>query len=291
MKQFMVRFQVVICILFFSILCYAEPVVDDTALSVEAFSEKASALLHPSTLENANWAVLVYNLDSREVVYEENSDKSVMPASNMKIFTTAVALEKLGPDFRFKTNFYIRGNIENGVLNGDLIIEGTGDPCISNRYSPKGSSMEKMRMICREIISKVPIKAIEGKVIADDGTFTDERIDGTWEVSDVPYWYAAETDGLNFNENVAMLHLTGVEGAKPVVKVEPDLGFSALLTLQLLSTERERFDYSRNHLNEFHIKGNMPPGKKGSDRVACMIQQVIFLLQFKSALQSTGKCL
>src|SRR5260370_29463106 len=83
------------------------------------------------------WGLLILDAESGETLYEQNADKYFVPASNMKLFTTALALAKLGPDFRFHTTLETPGTISTeGVLNGDLQLVGRGDPNLSNKKFP-----------------------------------------------------------------------------------------------------------------------------------------------------------
>ena len=81
-------------------------------------------------LARALMAVRVESLRTGELIYQRNSDKLVMPASNMKLLTMSVAAEKLGWDFKYETTLFAAGTVSNGVLNGDLIVVGGGDPTI-----------------------------------------------------------------------------------------------------------------------------------------------------------------
>ena len=74
------------------------------------------------------WGVMVINLSSRTEVYTRNADRLFMPASVTKLFTTAAALDQLGPDFRYETRLYVAGPVEDSVLAGNLIVRGAGDP-------------------------------------------------------------------------------------------------------------------------------------------------------------------
>jgi len=81
--------------------------------------------------------LLIADAETGETLYELNADKYFVPASNMKLFTTALALAKLGPDYRFRTTLETRGTVSpEGVLNGDLFLVGRGDPNLSNRKFP-----------------------------------------------------------------------------------------------------------------------------------------------------------
>src|SRR5438046_1720736 len=110
-----------------------------TAASKKAaakFGTRAEALLGTMPAGKGEWGLLITDAQSGETLYEQNADKYFVPASNMKLFTTALALAKLGPDFRFHTRLETRASISNGVLTGNLTRVGRGDPNLSKRKFP-----------------------------------------------------------------------------------------------------------------------------------------------------------
>ena len=95
------------------------------------------------------WGVSVKSLRTGQRLFAHNEDKFFVPASNMKLFTTAVALVKLGPDFRYTTSLYTDGSREKGVLKGDVYLRGSGDPTISERF--QGKSTARVRRVGRPV--------------------------------------------------------------------------------------------------------------------------------------------
>jgi len=101
------------------------------------FAARAEALLGAVPASKGEWGLLVVDAESGEMLFDLNADKYFVPASNMKLFTTALALAKLGPEFRFHTTLETRGAISSeGVLSGDVVLVGRGDPNLSNRKFP-----------------------------------------------------------------------------------------------------------------------------------------------------------
>src|SRR6478736_8022507 len=94
-------------------------------------------------LKNASISFYILNLNNGEELAEYNSNRALVPASTLKILSTAAALSILGPDFKYETKIYFSGNFDknSGVLNGDLIIAGSGDPSLQseNFYKEKES--------------------------------------------------------------------------------------------------------------------------------------------------------
>src|ERR1700722_6592092 len=104
---------------------------------VERFRQRADAALSATGAEKGTWGVLVTDAATGEVLYSRNADGYFMPASNAKLFSTALALATLGPDYRVRTTVASNGVLDtNGVLNGDLVLTGRGDANLSNRRFP-----------------------------------------------------------------------------------------------------------------------------------------------------------
>ena len=114
------------------------------ARDVERFRQRAEAALAAAGPDKGAWGILVTDAATGEVLYARNADGYFMPASNAKLFTTALALATLGPDYRVRTTVASTGALDaNGVLNGDLVLIGRGDANLSNRKFPYGKKEER----------------------------------------------------------------------------------------------------------------------------------------------------
>ena len=117
------------------------------------------------------WGVDIRSLDTGERLFELNAGRLMMPASNMKIVTLAAAADILGWDYRFTTTLETPAPIERGVLKGDLIVRGGGDPTINTREGrARGACSTSGRRRCRA----AGIQQIDGRIIGDDQRFDDE---------------------------------------------------------------------------------------------------------------------
>jgi len=155
-----------------------------TSSIAPAFEEMSSVkqiahLLSAPGLAQATIGVYVEELGSGKIVYTQNEHKLLMPASNMKIVTTASGLSTLGPDFIYKTNIFTDGEISDGVLNGNLYIQGSGDPSITARYF--GGKADSALILWAEKLDEIGIKKINGKIIGDHSIYTDNGIGYGWE--------------------------------------------------------------------------------------------------------------
>ena len=163
-----------------------------------------SALLNTESLRRAEWSILVVSLEEGDTLFAQDEDRFLAPASNMKIATTAAALHFLGPLFRYKTFVYADGPLEEGILRGDLILYGTGDPGISERFYRNRTDV--FEAFADQII-EVGITRIEGAVIGDATYFSGPDLGPEWDPRDLNEWFAASASSLSFNENIVTLQI------------------------------------------------------------------------------------
>src|SRR5207248_6406445 len=112
---------------------------------------------------NAHWGILIVDPERGDTLYARNAGKLFMPASNMKILTSATALARLGPDYRYRTTFAARGHIAGGTLAGDIAVVGRGDPSVSDHMLH--DAMIPLRAIAESIAAR-GIRHVTGRVIA-----------------------------------------------------------------------------------------------------------------------------
>jgi len=168
---------------------------------------------------NAVWGVFVKSLKTGDVIYKKNQDKLFIPASLMKLFTSASSLLLLGSDFSYQTDIYSDGVIENGILKGNLIIRGSGDPTISGRFTEKEN--EQIFNDWADTLLNKGIKIIEGNIIGDDNIFDDLGLGNGWSWDLQNKWFAAPSGALSFNEN-----LIEITVAPSKINFPADLSFS-----------------------------------------------------------------
>jgi D-alanyl-D-alanine carboxypeptidase/D-alanyl-D-alanine-endopeptidase (penicillin-binding protein 4) len=178
------------------------------------FAARADALLGTGPTGKGEWGLLVLDALTGETLYQQNADRYFVPASNMKLFTTALALTKLGPDFRFHTTLETSGSIANGVLTGNVVLVGRGDPNLSNRKFPynlkeefDGPPEKVLAELAEGLVAK-GVKEISGDVIGDDSYFPRERYPSGWEIDDMVWEYGAAISSIVVDDNTVTLTLT-----------------------------------------------------------------------------------
>ena len=197
---------------------------------IERFATRASAILHAAPANKADWGILIVDAASGETLYEQNPDSFFVPASNMKLFTTALALAKLGPDYRFHTTIEMRGKLsKKGKLEGDLVLLGRGDPNLSNRKFPFVKEVEQEgppEAVLNELAAAIQakgIREIKGDVIADDSYFPSERYPSGWEIDDMVWSYGSAISAIVVNDNTVTLTLQpgAIPGDPATFTLEP----------------------------------------------------------------------
>lgn len=162
------------------------------------------------------------------VLYANDENEPMIPASNMKVVTTASALFHLTPQFTFHTIFWADGQVlKNGWLNGDLVIQGDGDPNLSGRFYDGDVSC--LPRTWAGMLRKRGITRVTGDVVADDTIFDRQYVCPTWPADQLQRWYAAPVGGLSFNDNCVNIILRPGANGKPVrITLEPDTDYCTI---------------------------------------------------------------
>lgn len=244
------------------VLCFAS---DFTG--VETF------LRHPA-LKSASVSIGICNLQTGEYQTDYNSHQSLVPASTLKLITTATALDLYGPDYRFKTKLEYTGTISSdGTLHGDIYLTGTCDPTLGseNSHIPP----DRFMSACVKAIRQAGIKNIQGRVIADGSICDDEGVSPYWTWEDLGNYYAAGVYGVNFADNLYRLTLqSGKAGTTPkIIGTTPDIPHltfinnlkaknirtdSAYIYGAPFQSERILYGAIPQNRQEFVVKGDVP---------------------------------
>jgi D-alanyl-D-alanine carboxypeptidase/D-alanyl-D-alanine-endopeptidase (penicillin-binding protein 4) len=176
--------------------------------------------------------VHIVELDTGETIYGYNPDEPRVIASNTKLFTTAAALDALGPGYFFETRFLMRGDVRDGVLQGDLGVIGGGDPQISGREYA-GDPLAAFREWAQALADR-GVKKVAGDLYLDHGLFQAPAIHPGWPRDQLTRWYEAPIDALSFSDNCILVRVwPGKSGGPARVETVPDVH-----VLQLQNTSR-----------------------------------------------------
>jgi len=188
---------------------------------MEGLRRDVESILPRSRWPRAQWGILAVSATMGDTLYATDPAAALAPASNAKLLTSAAAMDALGPDFRFTTYLVAGGPVVDGVLRGDLLLLGTGDPTFSNARGPDGMTpFERMA----RAVSDAGIRRVDGSLLADASLFPGPGRAPGWNPRDFNDWFAAPSTSIAWTENVAEMTLSpgAYVGARPQVRVEPE---------------------------------------------------------------------
>ena len=182
--------------------------------TIPKFWGQMEDVFHDPNFSNANWGVEIQSIETGEYFYKRNENKLFIPASDIKLFTTSGALSLLGSDYKFSTNVFMRGKIDGSILNGDIIVQGRGDPTISGRFynNDQLAVFEKWA----DSIANIGIDEIDGNIIGDDNEFDGVGLGEGWPWDHASYWFSAPSGAISFNGNTVDIIVTAKEKTKAV---------------------------------------------------------------------------
>ncbi|MBA3657381.1 MAG: D-alanyl-D-alanine carboxypeptidase/D-alanyl-D-alanine-endopeptidase, partial [Gemmatimonadaceae bacterium] len=184
---------------------------------IDVLRHDIDSLVSNTKFRNAHFGVLIVNPVTGDTLYSRNASKIMMPASNMKIITGAVALAQLGPDYRYTTRFASRGTVTKGVLKGDLVVIGNGDPTVSDRMRTN-DAMNALRDMA-DSLGAHGITRIDGKLVPGGDAFPGTNYGYGWELGYLDDYYAAPVDELNYSEGMDKVPAKTKAGKDTLVEV------------------------------------------------------------------------
>lgn len=213
---------------------------------------------HPD-LKNASIGFYAFNIDDNKELINFNGDLALIPASTLKLITTATALEIFGKDYTFETKVAYSGTIKNGILNGNIYIVGGGDPALgSHRYqSFYGDFFGKWI----KAIKLLGIDSINGQIVGDASIF-DNEIPPTWIWQDLGNYFGSGANGLSIYENFYKLHLSSINGVT-IADIQPTIPQLSINNyLQAGNSHRDlSYIYGGPYQYNRYISGEIPKNK------------------------------
>ncbi len=265
--------------------------------TVEELRARIESLLNNPDLAPSQMAVKVVSLDTGRTLFEENGEKLLHPASNMKIYTVAAALDRLGPDYRFKTSVYAPSMPDaSGTIRGDLVIYGRGDPSFAASFN-NGDYYKAIDDFAARIAS-TGVKRVEGNIVGDESYFTGSRLGYGWEWDDLQWYFGAEVSALTVNDNALDLFVRPGRdvGSQAVVEtgpVTPAIQIVNRATTSPRGTRRNITVHRPLGTNIIEVSGSVPLGLDLTDKgligsVAVPNPPLVFLYMLRSSLATRG---
>ena len=172
--------------------------------SLAAWRERLTNHIAQPRFDAAQWGIKIVNLDSGDVWFEHQAGKLIKPASNAKLFTGALALDLFGPEHRIATSLYASQKLSPaGILSGDLIVFGRGDPSISARF--RSGQFEGLLDAMAGVVAEAGVRRVHGDLVGDERYFRGAPYGMNWSWDDLQYYYGAEVSPLTVQDNVVDL--------------------------------------------------------------------------------------
>ena len=247
-----------------AVLWTAQPSrADGDGVEAETLAAVDEILSDPD-LPTAFWGIVVQDARTGRVVLSRNADKNLLPASTLKLFTTAAALDELGPTFRYTTRLYHFGEVSpDGTLRGDLVVRGSGDPTLGSEGA--GDPFERWA----QALAAAGVRRVDGRIVGDDDAFEDARYGEGWDVTHIATEsYAPPAGGLVWGDNLVSIQIrAGAVGQRPSFESDPE-GFATVAGDPTTRSGGGRLDVERTlGTDTFVLRGGVPAGYRGALRV------------------------
>lgn len=269
--------------------------------AAQTLASRLEARLDPAPFDRHLWGVAVAD-ESGSLLFGRNAERLFVPASNTKLVVTAAAAALLPPDFTVATGVYATGPVERGVVRGDLVLYGRGDPAFSERCyavdtlaagACDADPAAPLRALAAQLAG-AGIREVTGEVVGDGSWFEPLTVHPTWEAYDLAWWYAAPVSGLTFNDNsLKVRHAPGpAPGAPPRIAVEPDYGDVALENRAVTGAagSRPTLDIFRGTwAGEYLALGSVPADAREEVQYVAVADPALFAARaFRAALADAG---
>jgi D-alanyl-D-alanine carboxypeptidase/D-alanyl-D-alanine-endopeptidase (penicillin-binding protein 4) len=255
-----------------------------SAPPLTGLQREIARLLDAPELKRVSWGIEVRSLDRDEILYARDPQKLLLPASNQKVITLAAAAERLGWDFTFTTELSLTGPIDSGVLYGDLVVTGSGDPSIDD-WDGKASGL--FRQWAAELKAR-GVSAVTGRVIGNDNRLPDVVLGAGWAWDDLDRSFATGVGALQFNQNTARLIVApGAAANDPALaRIEPaGSGLTLRNSVRTSGQGPVTLETRRGAGNTvLDVRGTVPLGTAAAVRNVSVVNPTIY---FVGALRET----
>src|SRR5215218_9298850 len=258
-------------LLFFSISAAVaqqpKPVPATPPKTLPELQSRISEILAKPELTPAVVGIKVVSLDTGRVLFEENAGRLLRPASNMKLYTVAAALDRLSPDYRFVTSVYAYTRPDSsGLVRGDLTIYGRGDPSFAARFN-NGDYFKGIDDLATRIAA-AGVKRVEGDIVGDESYFVGPKYGAGWNWEDLTWYYGAEITPLTANDNALDLFVKPglVAGQPALITTGPPDPLLTIVNKVTTSAKGSRRDISIHRglgENTITITGSVPLEDRG----------------------------
>jgi len=279
-------------LLFFSVSVLAQQ-PKPAPKTLPELQARISEILSKPELAPAMVGIKVVSLDTGRVIFAENADKLLRPASNMKLYTVAAALDRLSPDYRFVTSVYASTRPDvAGVVRGDLTIYGRGDPSIAARFN-NGDYLKAIDDLAARIAA-AGVKRVEGDIVGDESYFVGAKYGSGWNWEDLTWYYGAEVTPLTANDNALDLFVKpgAAVGQPAVITTGPPDPLLTIVNKVITSEKGSRREISIHRglgENTITITGTIPVDDRGyTGGIGISHPGMLFVYLLRTSLAQKG---
>jgi D-alanyl-D-alanine carboxypeptidase/D-alanyl-D-alanine-endopeptidase (penicillin-binding protein 4) len=222
----------------------------------------------------------IVNLGSGEILFESNAERLFVPASNTKLFTTALGLTRLGPDHRFHTTVIAgREPDGQGVVTGSLSLVGDGDPNLSGRElpyrvnSPQGDGLQVIDDLAAQVVAR-GVRRIDGDIVGDDSAYVWDPYPDGWGLDDALWEYGAPVSALTINDNAFTLKILPGDPAR--ISIEPPFEFYQIDNQVRAGVVRKIRIEREPGSRQLRIWGTLPPKGPGQAEILAIHDPALY---------------
>ncbi len=244
-----------------------------------------------TALTGTSWSICFADAVTGEMIYSHDAERNLASASVMKLYPTSAALLYLGPDYRYETTLYLTGsfNPRRGVLDGDVIIKGGGDPALGSEYFAEhygdvtGTWVNALR--------EAGVRRVRGHVATSESIYDFNPAPSGWAWGDLGQYYGAGVYDININDNMYRIYITGgQEGEQAVIDSVQDYGRDIILTSYLSSSGRtdRGYVYNAPYSDMAWITGSVPADSSFALRASIPDPPLALVRKLDAAIRSSG---
>ena len=268
-----------------NVLIFLTSIIKGYAQTEIDFNTVVATFKADQALKHSSWALYIKNADTKKELYSVNPELALSPASTQKVITTSVALELLGELYQYRTYLAYTGKIEEGVLKGNLIIKGSGDPSLESENFVTDKNENKTFEHILSALKKKGIDQIDGSIVADVNTFDNAITPNNWLWTDIGNYYGSGPSALSYKDNKVKVYFKS--GSKQgdstyIVKTVPTVDnlkyYNEVLTGVPGSGDNAYF-YGAEFQNFRIVKGTIPPNKESFVVESSMPDAALYMVQ------------
>jgi D-alanyl-D-alanine carboxypeptidase/D-alanyl-D-alanine-endopeptidase (penicillin-binding protein 4) len=231
-----------------------------------ALAKRIDSAIDESEFGDARWGICVISMSDGSTLYQRNANQLFTPASNMKIYTTGVALNLLGADYRWRTSVYANSQPDaNGRIQGDLILYGRGAPDLVAHS--KDESRGSLVKLADDLYAR-GVRSINGNLVGDESYFRGDPLGDGWQWTDLQWYFGAEASALSVNGNEIDVNLVPASKSdqQPLVRVSDAEAYVTVQNRMAAGNRAQRPTIGLHRGlsdNNIEVWGEFAPGSKG----------------------------